>query len=49
VYNGIVIAILAGAIARTQIEAYLMSPAGLLLIVAVATLFLFKRGVASTD
>jgi hypothetical protein len=48
-YNGIVIAILAGAIARTQIEAYLMSPAGLLLIVAVATLFLFKRGMASTD
>jgi hypothetical protein len=48
-YNGIVIAILAGVIARTQIEAYIMSTAGLLLIVTVATLFLFKRGVASTD
>jgi hypothetical protein len=48
-YNGIVIAILAGVIARTQIEAYIMSTAGLLLIVTVATLFLFKGGVASTD
>ena len=48
-YNGIVIAILAGVIARTQIEAYIMSAAGLLLIVTVATLFLFKRGAASTD
>ena len=48
-YNGIVIAILAGVIARTQIEAYIMSTAGLLLIVTVATLFLFKGAVASTD
>ncbi len=48
-YNGIVIAILAGVIERTQIEAYLMSAAGLLLIVMVAALFLFKGAVASTD
>jgi hypothetical protein len=48
-YNGIVIAILAGVIARTQIETYIMSTAGLLLIVTVATLFLFKGGMASTD
>ena len=48
-YNGIVIAILAGVIARTQIETYIMSTAGLLLIVTVATLFLFKGAVASTD
>ena len=49
VYNGVVIAILARAIERTQIETYAMSAAGLLLIVAVATLFLFKGGLASTD
>ena len=48
-YNGIVIAILAGVIARTQIETYIMSTAGLLLIVMIATLFLFKGGMASTD
>jgi hypothetical protein len=48
-YNGIVIAILAGAIERALIETYIMSTAGLLLIVTVATLFLFKGGVASTD
>jgi hypothetical protein len=48
-YNGIVIAILAGAIERALIETYIMSTAGLLLIVTVATLFLFKRGMASTD
>ena len=49
VYNGVVIAILAGVIERTLIESYIMSTAGLLLIVMVAALFLFKRGVASTD
>ncbi len=48
-YNGVVIAILAGVIERTQIEAYIMSVAGLLLIVTVAALFLFKGTVASTD
>jgi hypothetical protein len=40
---------LAGAIERALIEAYIMGTAGLLLIVTVATLFLFKRGMASTD
>jgi hypothetical protein len=36
---------LAGVIERTLIETYIMSTAGLLLIVMVAALFLFKGGV----
>ena len=42
-YQGVMIAILAGAIERTQIELYIVGPALLLLVVAVAALFLFRR------
>ena len=43
IYNGVVGAILAGAVERTEIETYIMSVAGLLLIVTVAGLFLFRE------
>jgi hypothetical protein len=48
-YNGVVIAILARAIERPQIEAYIMSVAGLLLIVTIAGLFLFRDAPTSAD
>jgi hypothetical protein len=46
-YQGVMIAILAGAIERTQIELYIMGLSILLLFAAVAALFLFRRAPTS--
>ncbi len=48
-YNGVVIAILARAIAGPQIETYIVGVSGLLFIVTVAGLFLFRGASAGRE
>jgi hypothetical protein len=48
-YNGVVIAILARAIERPLIETYIVGVSGLLLIVAIAGLFLFRGASTSAE
>jgi hypothetical protein len=48
-YNGVVIAVLARAIAGPQIETYILGVSGLLFIVTVAGLFLFRGASAGRE